>query len=80
MMIDWFGRIKLEINYPKLVILRDQKDDGAVDNNGEIWKEMPISAGKTESLSHTNVEKNKWTMGVKLWPVYLTDGLQLNQL
>jgi len=41
---------------------------------------MPISAGKTESLSHTNVEKNKWTMGVKLWPVYLTDGLQLNQL
>lgn len=49
MMIDWFEGTKLEINYPKLIILRDYKDDGAVDNNGEIQKEMPVSAGKTGS-------------------------------
>lgn len=81
MMIDWLGGMNLEINYPKLVILRDQKDDGAVDNNGEIWKEMPVSAGKTGSLSHINVEETNgpWELNLP-WPVHLTDGLQLNQL
>ena len=69
MMIDWFGRIKFEINYPKLVILRDQKIDGAVDNNGEIWKQMPISAGKTESLSHISVENTNepWELSYGLF-------------
>ena len=48
------------------VIWLDQKDDGAVDNNEKIWKEMPVSVGKTGSLSHVNMEKNKWTIRVKL--------------
>lgn len=42
---------------------------------------MSISVGKTGSLSRVNTEETngprEWSL---LWPVYLTDGLQLNQL
>lgn len=66
---------------PKLLILRDQKDDGTADNSGEIWKEMPVSAVKTGSLGRVNTEETNgpWELSL-LWPVHLTDGLQLNQL
>lgn len=42
---------------------------------------MPVSAGKTGSLSHINVEETNgpWELNLP-WPVHLTDGLQLNQL
>lgn len=66
---------------PKLLILRDQNDDGTADNSGEIWKEMPVSAGKSGSLGRVNVEETNGPWGLSLlWPVPLTDGLQLNQL
>lgn len=44
-------------------------------------KEMPISAGKTGSLGHVNIEETNGPQELSLpWPVHLTDGLQLNQL
>lgn len=69
------------MKYPQLLILRDQKDDGTADNSGEIWKEMPVSAGKTGSSGHVNIEETNgpWALSL-LQPVHLTDGLQLNQL
>lgn len=69
------------MEYPKLLILRDQKDDGTADNSGEVQKEMPVSAEKSGSLGHVNTEETNgpWEFSL-LWPVHLTDGLQLNQL
>lgn len=76
MMIDWFEGIKLEINYFKFIILRDYKDDGVVDNNGEIRKEMFVFVGKIGSWGCVNIEEvnGLWEL-VLLWFVYLIDGL-----
>lgn len=42
---------------------------------------MPVSAVKTGSLGRVNTEETNgpWELSL-LWPVHLTDGLQLNQL
>lgn len=42
---------------------------------------MPVSARKTGSLSHVNIEETNgpWELNL-LWLVHLTDGLQLSQL
>lgn len=59
MMIDWFGGRSWK-ETSKFIILRDCKDDGTVDSNGEIWKEMPVSAGKTGNLGCVNMEATNW--------------------
>lgn len=42
---------------------------------------MLVSVGKTGSLGHVNMEKTNGPSELSLlWPVHLTDGLQLNQL
>lgn len=47
----------------------------------KIWKEMPVSVGKTRSFGHVTMEKTNGPSELSLlWPVHLTDGLQLNQL